>query len=227
MIRKIFVASAFAALTLSAAAQAAVIPVVNAGFENPNVGSGGYTSDYPSAIPSWTGAGTQNADLTGGSCGVYAPGGVPEGINIAYINLNSPGTGYLTQTLSDVLGGVGSTYDLSVDIQRNKADGYKLILSVGATQLQSVTYTYDSNVNGFATLAIPTYTVQSGDPIGGALTIRLEAVRTSPDTNPGVDDSAFQQAWLDKVQMSANVVPEPASLGLLAIAGTLLMRRRK
>jgi HpiC1 cyclase/PEP-CTERM motif len=199
-------------------AHATLIPIINAGFEDPDVdvaagaltcgGTGGcYTTG---SFTGWT---------VTGSGGVfdpskYAPAGysAPEGDQVAY----SSG-GMLSQVLSVGLE-ANMVYTLDV-LVGDRADtgfpGYEVQLLAGGNLLASVNETMFSPANGSFIDAHLEY-ASGSDFLGQLLEIRL------------ISDGS-QINW-DNIRLDPRSVPEPAALMLLSIGllalGFLRRRRR-
>ena len=205
----------FSLASTVAAASAVNGAVLNPSFESQTVASGGFTASNPSTITNWSGAGTGvgNVGLLGSSFGPS------DGVNLAYLNLNNNGTGFLEQVLTDTVT-ADTAYSLSVDYKAtggNIPASWTLKLMAGATVLASATST--SGGTSYNTLTIVPYVVLPTDAnIGTALTVRLESTKTG---------GSFAQPEFDNIVFSSVAVPEPASLGLLASAGVMALRRRR
>ncbi len=127
---------AAALFALSASAGAAAIPIVNAGFETPELTDGNY------ALPAhqgwgWVGAdycGNWNPDNTGAI--FYGYGGVaPEGQNVGFTASGDGVDGGFAQVLTETLT-ADTTYTLTVEVGHNSYysfGGYKVQLLAGGT----------------------------------------------------------------------------------------------
>lgn len=223
-------------------ADAALLNIANAGFEDPVLADNGFTENV---LPGWTAYDPSNLFSTdptqGSSYGAFNPGtatypgGVPEGNNDAYIYLsNAVGSGVagISQTLSDVLT-ANTQYNLTVDVGNPAAytgfpelagfPGYAVQLLAGGNVLASESsLTPGEGAFGTSTLS---YTASAGSAfLGQALEIRL--LNTLSNTGTEVD---FDNVRLNAI--SATAVPEPTSmLGILAFgafgAGSILKKKK-
>ena len=201
---------------VASTAHAAIVPVLNASFEDPT------TAQFTSGtITNWTlSSPTQQ--------GVFRPSAFgPAGIGAtdptaldqtAFLN-----SGFISQTLPSVLT-VNTQYTLRVDVG-DRADlpfpGYAVQLFAGSTLLSQ-----DSSlvpVSGWLTSTV-TFTALPGNPnLGQNLEIRLVNTGGFPQVN-------FDNVRLDAVGITAPAVPLPASAaiwGLGALGLGLGFRRRK
>jgi hypothetical protein len=190
---------------------ASTIPITNAGFEDPAVALGRFTT---SDIPGWTTIFTGSPD---DRVGVFHPpsdflGGVPEGDQVGYSNGPT-----LSQVVSENL--VADTpYRLTVDIgnrQLTPIDGYEVQLLAGSTVLGFVDETMIlPDLETFRTVTV-SFKADSANPaIGQPLEIRL------------FSDAA--QVIFDNVNLETVPVPPAALLfgsGLLGLVG--IARRKK
>jgi hypothetical protein len=209
-------------------ASAEQLTIVNAGFEDPVLGSG-YT-DGP--IPGWT-------EFDSGRFGVVvatseALGTAPEGQNVAWS---------FGRDLSQVLGSVltaGAEYTLRVDIGKNydasNSMGYDIQFLAGGVVLAednnslSIVPAYPTNPpgGGFVTSTLH-YAASASDPLlGQSLEIRLIALGTGGSTVDGAEVD-FDNV---RLQTNANAVPEPGGLvlaltGLACFGGVWQARRRR
>ncbi len=186
------------AIALADGAKADMIPILNAGFENPVLTNGNFTRVAP---PEWTLTGA------GGSFNPAAasfPGEAPEGQNTAYLHL-----GTLSQTLVDLL--QPGVYTLQIDIGDSvftAFPGYMVELLAG-----SVVLAKDDNtlvpLNGTFLTSTLVFAATASDPnLGQHLGIRLSSRG---------DETNFDDVRLN---FSPFVVPEPSSVAML-ITGAL------
>ena len=168
----------------------------------------GFASSTP--IPGWqtsASAGTYNAPLS------LVPGGVPEGQNVAWINV----TGDIRQTLSDNFLG-DTSYLLSVSIgslQGYGFPGYQIGLFAGGTAVASLSSNSRVAPAGqFDTVSLSASVPSGSAFIGLPMEIRL-----------GIPGSGIDQVNFDQVQLVATPVPESewmaigAGAALAAFAG--------
>jgi hypothetical protein len=216
-------------------ADAALLNIANAGFEDPVLASGEFTQNI---LPGWN-AYDPNGVYSGNSgYGVFNPtstgaylGGVPEGNNDAYVYVVDNSVAGISQTLSDVLT-ANTQYTLTVDVG-NPAPytgypelagfpGHAVQLLAGGNVIAQEASQIISQ-GTFATSTL-TYTATAGDALlGQPLEIRL--LNTVGNTGVEVD---FDNVRLEAI--SATTVPEPTSmLGILAFgafgAGSILKKK--
>lgn len=211
-----------ALLAMVAFVGAAAISVPNFSFESPDRSElgNGPTDD-------WTdNAGSGNFDPNNtffpGSSGDNAPLAPPaQGGQVGYTNnLTGPGPlqGELTQTLTAVVTS-GSAYYLTVavgqDAAGNALGNYDIELLAGATVIAIAPVVVPAPGTFLDTNALSPYFAPGHPLIGQALTIRIaHDAGASPSQN-----------YYDNVRL--NEIPEPASLGLLAMGALAMLRRRK
>ncbi|MGE0336308.1 MAG: hypothetical protein AB7O21_13785 [Gammaproteobacteria bacterium] len=207
-------ACAFALILVSGAAAGAPVSIVNASFETPVLGDGGFTL---SSITGWSYSGSvAHGVFNPTPSGLVSP---PDGAQVAF--LDGGGTPVsLTQTLSAVLA-AGESYVLEADfayrINCCLTPTFTLALLAGGSPVASVT---GGPGDGFSNVAFKTATVNFtapmvGPELGTALGIRISMVAA---TN--------EQIVFDNVRLNANPVPLPASgLVLMPALGWLARRR--
>ncbi|MFA5205309.1 MAG: PEP-CTERM sorting domain-containing protein [Lentisphaeria bacterium] len=240
-----------AILLMAGVAQAAVVSVENSSFESPNLAADSTFSVQPYddgnvvAESGW--------DFRGGyrdlfdnrtAHAAYGDGG-SQYMTLFYqdaqVNVN-PGLaiGRFTQTLATDFA-ANTTYTLKVQVARNTSwnyAGYEVGLASGAAYWAGITDndyslggTWDAvkttgakaTVDGAWTLVTLNYTTPaSGGPVGSPIVLVFAGGllgNTAGDENYVV--------LYDAVSLEASSVPEPATLGLLALGGLVLLRRRR
>ena len=191
-------------------AQAGVIYVANAGFEDPQLNDGTYNEAGA------TGWGTFGS----GTFGVWNPQGsgyATEGEQVAYAWRGS-GSGLFgfEQVLSATV--IDATYELKVDVGNTDwytgFPGYVVELLVGTTVVASESS--ETPGEGIFETSVLTYAAQQID-LGENMTIRL--------TSAG---GSGKEVNFDNVRLTTNV-PEPATVLLFGIglAGLLVIGRRR
>lgn len=193
------------ALTAVAFTASAQFTIVNANFENPVYGPGGFGTSGTTGWEHYAGTGAWGSfHPTIGTWGYTAP----EGTQLLYTNNRT-----VQQTLIDVVE-EGLTYTLEVDVINRPIYGsmnYIVELVFGDTVVAFDHASLVPPVGGSLTSTL-TYTPIAGDPlIGESITIRLGG--------PGT------QCNFDNVRL--NGVPTPASLALIGIGGLVAARRRR
>jgi hypothetical protein len=235
----IFAALIAAPLAWAPAAQAASIAIVNAGFEDAFTDSsqttpydlpdGNYTQGFGTALvvpsggtpffPGWDSGnpfvGAQDATPTN-----FTTFGATQGENFAYIN-----DGLLTQTLSATLTQTTYTFTalLGARLEGSAAFGTThMDLLAGGVLLTPTTSVDPTPVRGTFALWTQTYVIDGSNPrLGQTLSLQFYQDKDQP---------GFNQSDVDNVALStfeAAPVPEPASLGLLGLAGLGLLGRRR
>jgi len=222
---KTTLATLLALALLAGTANAAPITVTNHGFENPAYGSPG---DSGFNHTGWT-------DLNGGNAGTgrtttaQYPGGIPEGVNYALFNLTADTLG---QTLAATLQ-ADTIYTLTVatgwradlpGLGYPNYPGYRIELWAGGTMLG-----FDADTTRGGTGTGPaagtwkdvtaTYTSPSS-VTADALEIRLLA-------GNAVNGGTAIQTNYDNVRLDGTLIPEPATLALVAVGLGGLRRRRR
>ncbi|MCK5000353.1 MAG: PEP-CTERM sorting domain-containing protein [Anaerohalosphaera sp.] len=220
--RAMFCVVLMMALALSNAAMA--LTVTNAGFEEPDM-SGEDTPFTWWSPDGWTGVGgvEETRDARYGT--------LIEGNQVAYINIGgTPGT--TASVTSDICGQIvaDTTYTLTIAIaQRIKADGSawdsnpdgEIGLLVGGVPVGTFT-AYEGGSCPLGSFTDITYTWTApgvGDAlIGQDIQVQMDFTYDEQGATLG-----WQQAQFDNVRL----IPEPASLSLLALGGLSLIRRKK
>ena len=194
--------SALASLAIAPAAEASPISVPNYSFETPVYGAGGFGV---------IGSPWLNSGPAGGLDGAFAT--PTQGEQTAFVGTDNAQAASIYQDIGTLL--PLKRYTLTVDvIPRSGFVGSKgWIELVNGTDptgtLLSQTFVTESPTTFTATTSFLT-----GPTVGGDLTIVL-----------GYDNTVNGQMIYDNVCLDA--VPEPASLGLLAVGGLALLKRRR
>lgn len=228
-----------AAITKTHTANAASLSIVNAGFEEPIIGEGDFTTNV---LPGWTLYDPSN--LTSASIGIGEPiygaynptadvyfNEAPEGNNVGYVYLTyPPGSGPvgISQTLTSLLT-ANTKYTLQVEIANippvngftilDGFPGYAIQLLAGGTLLTQDFNSLSIIEGAFVTSSI-SYTTSANNPnLGQALEIRLLNILESD----GIEIN------FDNVKLDATQIPEPASiLGItLGFLGASLALRKR
>lgn len=208
----------FAALAGVSVMPSAIAQVINPSFEDPFI-AGNFVN--LATIPGWS-------LNTGGEAGVWVlPASLlfntnaPDGRQIFFSNGPS-----LAQQISNTL--TEGTHTFFAQAGR-RGDGFAGSFAMrmyaggtvangavtGGTLLGTTNFDHTTiATNSFTPISV-SYTAAAGDPLLGQL-LSVQFVRTS-----GV------QVNFDAVTYNDQVVPEPATLGLLALGGLLMQRRRK
>lgn len=225
---KYSIVSVLAAVALSSAAAVAApvsITVPNYSFET----TGGWTSSQPD----WNnGVGVVSEVAPTGKY-TYVGGSLPapaDGTKVAVLTGFSGWTGSLWSdglgTLSGTGGGAaGSVYTLTVAVGWPNTQPNDVIPSGGTpsislllgTNVLATTAVTPLTQGAFTDFTVP-YTVLSTESASDQLSVRFNWTNAT---------TAFAQASFDNVRLTVDAVPEPTSLGVIALSGLLLAKRRR
>ncbi len=204
---------------LSSMAQAEMVTITNAGFEDPDLSASPY---YTPTIPGWT----TESGLAGGvlASGMFSQGGYG-GSNVAYSTIGATSGASL---ISQVIGTVteNTRYTMTVMVgDRDLPGSYDGNLpSTIYTQLDGlvpVSSTTPTPSNGGLATWTMVYDVLPGNAsVGNDLKVLLGS--------DGAASSPVTQVLFDDVTLEATTIPEPTTAAMLAIGllGLLAMRRK-
>jgi PEP-CTERM motif len=243
-----------AAILLSAGtlAQCGTITILNPSFEDDVLGcSPGPNCATSDTITDWTGSTAFPGGFSGGpdnetgSFGVFKPGtssypgGVPDGVNVAYLSAIANSVS-ISQTLSATLQ-ANDTYTLTVyeGLRDDTAvyppglgcNGSNIELEAGGTVLNSLdmetTVTCNTTRGNFEEYTVTYMTGASPAQLGDALEVVLTANGSGSTSEPSEID--FDQVSLSDTASPLTATPEPATLGMMAIAlaGLYVANRRR
>lgn len=220
------------------AAHAAVVAVPNFSFENPTLAPGQFTQTSglgdSTAIPGWTVSGTVPviAGIRRNSDPTTQFSSLPDGNQFAYVGTRVTGNqGNMVLTaptgnLPTIVAGTG--YTVTVAVGRNihntfGAGSLELDLTANGTVVAS-TFLDVNTVTGdtFKDISTTLSPAASAAFAGQQLSIRLVETNTSP---AGSGD--YNEVALDNVRLVTTAVPEPASLGVLALGAAALLTKRR
>ncbi len=176
-------------------------------------GSNAFNSADP--IPGWeTGSSAGIINYTGTP---FFPNGVPDGQNVAWINVS----GTISQTLTTTYQ-PNISYELDVSVGRLvgfDSTGYQISLYAGAQLLATDNNSISLTPGAFSTATVATIVPANSPAVGQPIEIVLQA--------KGLGNSAAQVVF-DNVQLKATAVPEPSTLALAALgfAGLVFASRR-
>jgi hypothetical protein len=208
-----------------------MIPVVNAGFENPVLADGDYGFSLDNQ--GW------GYFANGGDIGPWNPattdypGQAPEGLNVGWAEPGNGVPGGFAQVLTATLT-AGMTYTLTVEVGdalTYTGGGYAVQLLAGGTPHTPGTGGYTGEVTGGTLLAQDNNTRTIVD---GTFVTSTATYTYNPALHSGLLGERLQirvlalhdaETEFDNVRLDAT--PEPASLSVLALGGLALIRRRR
>jgi hypothetical protein len=191
-------ASVSLGITLTAWSQTS-LSINNAGFEDPVLSSGGFSS----GVPDWTRVGSGSEGVLHPASGDYS-GGAPEGNNVASVVAGSSGDG-ISQILSDpdAVLKEGSQYTLTVQVGNSGSfdyEGYQVQLLADGVVLAEDVNSQSPAVESFELVTV-VYDYDAGShsaQLGEPLEIRLlSTANASGETN--FDDVQLTVAMADPV----------------------------
>lgn len=188
------------AVAFAGSAFAAPITIDNASFEDDVLADGGFigsVSEWNDVFAPSPAAGTFNP---------VGVGGVPDGENIAFLNQ----FGFLVQSLGTGLT-TGDVVEVTFSLLSRDSNA---ILGVGLRTPAN------ASINGGSETFIPA-TLEVFDIYTATLTV---------DTDEAAPILVFDNLGSGQLQIdlvSAEIVPEPGSLALMAIGGLMIARRRR
>lgn len=210
------IAFLFVGVVLSTASFATSITISNHSFEAQTLGSGSFFYS-PTQITDWSSTATGGADR-----GVWNTGAAgKDGNNIAFAYANNAFAQQLTATVqADTVYTFQYLMGRSGGATRGTAE-----LWAGGTLLNGVVtggtllagQTLQINQSSMSELSL-TYT----SPTSGAVVGQLLTIRFAGSTIPGENYVSF-----DNARLSAEAVPEPATLTVLALGALAAARRRR
>jgi len=201
----------------------AQMTIVNPGFEDPVLVEDDWTWND---VPGWTLVNTDDANGAGvwnTSSYDFDPPHAPEGQNVAYTETAWDGTVRgLSQVLTETFE-ADTDYTLTVEVG-NSWDyywaGYSVQLLAGGTVLEEDNNSLWPDYYKWATSTVAyTYDAADAGLVGQPLEIRL--------LNLGKDMDAATPSVVGVEFDNVRLIPEPASLSMLALAGLALLRRRR
>lgn len=205
----------FMAVAAGAFASATPISILNSSFEAQTLGGGDYFYS-PTQITDWSSTATGGSDR-----GVWNTGAAgKDGNNIAFAYANNAIAQQLsatlvadrTYTLDYLLGRTGGATQGGVELWAGGTLSNGVV--TGGTLLASKTVSLNSS-------AMTEYSMDYTSPSAGAIIGQALTVRLLGTTGGG--------SWVsfDNIRLSANPVPEPASMLALGAGAVALLRRRK
>ncbi len=216
----LFIATLVAASILQAGfASAALIPVINAGFEAPVLGDGQYQELLGWDLSEYVDGGAYNPPTA-----AY-PAEAPEGNNVAWL-WDEGASVYMSQTLLSVLT-ANTHYTLEVEVGdpldydgfgMTGFPGYRVELLAGGTVLSFDNNTLNITEGTFETSVVTFFAPSGHANLGDALEIKLINLAA-----PGAEVD------FDNVRLTA--IPEPSTLAMFGIGagvmGLVSIRRRR
>jgi len=211
---------AAAIFVLSTTAGAALIPIVNPGFEDPLLGENEYIW---LDIPGWTQVGGEGAGVWNVTLGDFDPVVAPEGQNVLYTENPPEGVANgVAQVLTETFA-ANTDYTLTAEVGNSwyyYYAGYSVQLLAGGIVIAEDNDTLWPDYKKWATSTVQ-YTYDPADSalVGQPLEIRLLNLGLDKDNPPA---GSVVGVEFDNVML----VPEPATLALLGLGALMLKRRR-
>ncbi len=217
--KTVLTVAAVALFALSASAGAAVIPIVNPGFEDPVLAEDDWTW---LDVPGWIQVGGDGPGVWNTTSSDFDPVMAPEGQNVLYTENGTAGTANgVAQVLTDTFA-ANTDYTLTAEVGNSWAyyyAGYSVQLLAGGTVIAENNNTLWPDYMLWDTSTVQyAYKVADQGLVGQPLEIRL--------LNLGLD---MDQSGGDVVGVEFdNVIltPEPATLALLGLGALMLKRKR-
>jgi len=220
MKKRTFLAVVAAAIfALSATAGAAVIPVVNPGFEDPVLAEDDWTW---LDIPGWTPVGGEGSGVWNVTLSDFDPVVAPEGQNVLYTENAVGDAGGVAQVLTETFA-ANTDYTLTVEVGNSYYyyfSGYSVQLLAGGVVIAEDNDTLWPDYRKWATSTVA-YTYDPADSalVGQPLEIRLLTLALDKDSPPAGEVVGVE---FDAVSL----IPEPATLALLGLGALMLKRKR-
>jgi hypothetical protein len=217
--KTIFTIVAVAILALSASAGTAGIPIVNPSFENPVLAEDDWTW---LDVPGWTWVGSEGPGIWHVTSADFDPVIAPDGQNVLYTENAVGDAGGVAQVLTETFA-ANTDYTLTAEVGNSYWyywSGYSVQLLAGGTVIAEDDNTLWPDYMLWDT-SIVEYTYDPGDSglVGQPLEIRLLCL--------GLDMDAAQPDVVGVEFDAVSLIPEPATLALLALGGLGLIRRRR
>jgi len=207
---------------LSASADAAGIPIINAGFEDPVLAEDDWTW---LDVPGWTQVGGDGAGVWNTTTADFDPVIAPEGQNVVYTENPASGVANgVAQILTETFA-AGTDYTLTVVVGNSWAyywSGYRVeLLADGVVIAEDDNTLHPDYMEWGASTVEYTYDAADSGLVGQALEIRLLNLGIDIDGRPG------ETVGVEFDDVNLAIVPEPATMTMLALGGIAMLKRRK